>query len=198
MTCLLIILKSDDAAVHLKLNAIDCTSTEIFIVAVSGMMITCISILTDLFLLVGIEDNCRVAMRLFTWWNSFCISLKCMLVIGALTWKVTRENVSYDVLVLHNMSFTYAPIAPRFSLITAYTFRLLFQFTVIIRWLLLIIVALMIKSHYTRRVHAYYRQVKPLNTLQSMLKGTARAAALNLEQQNNPGQSESKKDGLDH
>lgn len=144
MTCLLIILKSDDAAVHLKLNAIDCTSTEIFIVAVSGMMITCISILTDLFLLVGIEDNCRVAMRLFTWWNSFCISLKCMLVIGALTWKVTREN-----------------------------------------------------SHYTRRVHAYYRQVKPLNTLQSMLKGTARAAALNLEQQNNPGQSESKKDG-DH
>lgn len=163
MTCLLIILKSDDAAVYLKLKAIDCTSTEIFIVAVSGMMITCISILTDLFLLVGIEDNCRVAMCLFTWWNSFCISLKCMLVIGALTWKVTRENL-----------------------------------TVIIRWLFLIIVVLMIKGHYTRRVHTYYLQVKPLNTLQSMLKGTARAAASNLEQQNKPGQSKSKEDGLDH
>ncbi|XP_070387925.1 uncharacterized protein [Dermacentor albipictus] len=192
MTCLLAILKSDDAAVYLKLKAIECTSpdgmaakafcflfesfdchqlsllfhlhrvewssffflTEIFIVAVFGMVITYISILTDLFLLVGIEDNCRMAMSLFTWWNSFCISLQSMLAVGVLTSKVTREN-----------------------------------FTVIIRWLLLTIVVLMIKSHYTRQVHAYYQHVKPLNTLQSMIKETVRITASNSEQQNKPGQS---------
>ncbi|XP_070387927.1 uncharacterized protein [Dermacentor albipictus] len=178
MTCLLAILKSDDAAVYLKLKAIECTSPEIFIVAVFGMVITYISILTDLFLLVGIEDgpilasaarrawsmvtswlpksrsNCRMAMSLFTWWNSFCISLQSMLAVGVLTSKVTREN-----------------------------------FTVIIRWLLLTIVVLMIKSHYTRQVHAYYQHVKPLNTLQSMIKETVRITASNSEQQNKPGQS---------
>ncbi|XP_077514837.1 uncharacterized protein LOC144125381 [Amblyomma americanum] len=148
MTCLFAIIKSDDAAVYLKLQAIDSAPGEIFVVSITGIVVTYTSILTDLFLLVGIEDNCRLAMQLFTWWSSFCISLKGLLVLCAVAWKVTAENL------------------------------ILF-----VRVVLLTTAILVIKGHYTRQVHAYYQQVKPLNTAQPTPSAKVVASSTTQQQQ---------------
>ncbi|XP_037515847.1 uncharacterized protein LOC119393096 [Rhipicephalus sanguineus] len=85
-------MSADDAIVMLKLNGIESTVTELHIAGGSRFVLYYITIFADLFLIIGIEDNCRLGMLTFIWWNSFRIFLEVLTIVGVGLWKGTSEN----------------------------------------------------------------------------------------------------------
>ncbi|KAH8023592.1 hypothetical protein HPB51_014841 [Rhipicephalus microplus] len=85
-------MSADDAIVTLKLNGIESTVTELHIAGGSRFVLYYITIFADLFLIIGIEDNCRLGMLTFIWWNSFRIFLEVLTIVGVGLWKGTSEN----------------------------------------------------------------------------------------------------------
>ncbi|KAH6931152.1 hypothetical protein HPB50_022509 [Hyalomma asiaticum] len=85
-------MSADDAIVMLKLNGIESTVTELHIAGGSRFVLYYITIFADLFLIIGIEDNCRLGMLTFIWWNSFRIFLEVLTILGVGLWKGTSEN----------------------------------------------------------------------------------------------------------
>ncbi|KAL1419830.1 hypothetical protein MTO96_004738 [Rhipicephalus appendiculatus] len=89
---LYVAMSADDAIVMLKLNGIESTVTELHIAGGSRFVLYYITIFADLFLIIGIEDNCRLSMLTFIWWNSFRIFLEVLTIVGVGLWKGTSEN----------------------------------------------------------------------------------------------------------
>ncbi|XP_064481218.1 uncharacterized protein LOC135394417 isoform X2 [Ornithodoros turicata] len=92
MLSLFAAMSSDDAAVQLKLNAVDSTPEEIRFTSYGRIVACYINILVDLFLVIGIEDNCRAAMVCFMWWNWFHVFVDTLTLTGFAIWKGTSDN----------------------------------------------------------------------------------------------------------
>ncbi|XP_054927470.1 uncharacterized protein [Dermacentor andersoni] len=97
-------MSADDAIVMLKLNGIESTVTELHIAGGSRFVLYYITIFADLFLIIGIEDNCRLGMLTFIWWNSFRIFLEVLTIVGVGLWKGTSENGFFTRRVFHYSS----------------------------------------------------------------------------------------------
>ncbi|XP_077524675.1 uncharacterized protein LOC144136306 [Amblyomma americanum] len=99
-------MSADDAIVILKLNGIESTVTELHIAGGSRFVIYYITVFADLFLIIGIEDNCRLGMLTFIWWNSFRIFLEVLTIVGVGIWKGTSENFTLIMSFLSCLGLT--------------------------------------------------------------------------------------------
>ncbi|XP_049525851.1 uncharacterized protein LOC119457079 isoform X3 [Dermacentor silvarum] len=99
-------MSADDAIVMLKLNGIESTVTELHIAGGSRFVLYYITIFADLFLIIGIEDNCRLGMLTFIWWNSFRIFLEVLTIVGVGLWKGTSENFTLIMSFLSCLGLT--------------------------------------------------------------------------------------------
>ncbi|XP_064481219.1 uncharacterized protein LOC135394417 isoform X3 [Ornithodoros turicata] len=100
MLSLFAAMSSDDAAVQLKLNAVDSTPEEIRFTSYGRIVACYINILVDLFLVIGIEDNCRAAMVCFMWWNWFHVFVDTLTLTGFAIWKGTSDNVTIIIVCI--------------------------------------------------------------------------------------------------
>ncbi|XP_064489617.1 uncharacterized protein LOC135401264 [Ornithodoros turicata] len=87
-------MSSEDAAVYLKLNSIDALPSEIQAITIPRMVLICVTIVIDLFLVIGIEDNVKAALRGFVFWNTFMVVVESLTISGIAIWKGTAENVT--------------------------------------------------------------------------------------------------------
>ncbi|XP_070393730.1 uncharacterized protein [Dermacentor albipictus] len=87
------IMGSTDIMMHLKLASIDTSILEICLVLVPRMLMLFATIVVDLLLVIGIEDDSQWAMKLFVRWTALDVLVDSLICISVVVLKSNRLNV---------------------------------------------------------------------------------------------------------
>ncbi|XP_064489620.1 uncharacterized protein LOC135401267 [Ornithodoros turicata] len=93
-----ILINPEEATMYMKLSIIRTNVKEMTLAPVPFVVTTCISIMVDLFLVVGIEDNCPQALTTFINWGSLCMGFELVAWIGIIIVKVNKVNSGFFIL----------------------------------------------------------------------------------------------------
>ncbi|KAL1465989.1 hypothetical protein MTO96_026961 [Rhipicephalus appendiculatus] len=89
----LAVLTSTDLMMHLKFASIDTSILEICLVLVPRMLMLFATIVVDLLLVIGIEDNSQYAMKIFVNWTALDVLVDSLICISLVVLKSNWRNV---------------------------------------------------------------------------------------------------------
>ncbi|XP_049519052.1 uncharacterized protein LOC125943642 [Dermacentor silvarum] len=87
------IMGSTDVMMHLKLASIDTSILEMCLVLVPRMLMLFATIVVDLLLVIGIEDDSQSAMKVFVNWTALDVLVDSLICISVVVLKSNRLNV---------------------------------------------------------------------------------------------------------
>ncbi|KAL1457296.1 hypothetical protein MTO96_027695 [Rhipicephalus appendiculatus] len=90
-----IVVNPEEATVYIKLSIVHTNLKEVSLLPIPYVITTTLSIMVDLLLLIGIEDNCREVLQVYIGWSSLCTAFECVSWIGFVAWKANSENLAF-------------------------------------------------------------------------------------------------------
>ncbi|XP_050038673.2 uncharacterized protein [Dermacentor andersoni] len=90
-----IVVNPEEATVYIKLSIVHTTLKEVSLLPIPYVITTTLSIMVDLLLLIGIEDNCREVLQVYIGWSSACTAFESVSWIGLVAWKANSENLGF-------------------------------------------------------------------------------------------------------
>ncbi|XP_077516603.1 uncharacterized protein LOC144127484 [Amblyomma americanum] len=90
-----IVVNPEEATVYIKLSIVHTTLKEVTLLPIPYVITTTLSIMVDLLLLIGIEDNCREVLQVYIGWSSACTLFEAVSWVGFMAWKANGENLGF-------------------------------------------------------------------------------------------------------
>ncbi|XP_077552610.1 uncharacterized protein LOC144167100 isoform X2 [Haemaphysalis longicornis] len=92
MAHLLAVVSGEDITMHLRLSSVDVSLQEIRLAVIPRMLLMVVTIVVDLLLIIGIEDNSVLAMKLFAGWTALDIVVDFSVCLSLVVLKSNRLN----------------------------------------------------------------------------------------------------------
>ncbi|KAL1465990.1 hypothetical protein MTO96_026961 [Rhipicephalus appendiculatus] len=109
----LAVLTSTDLMMHLKFASIDTSILEICLVLVPRMLMLFATIVVDLLLVIGIEDNSQYAMKIFVNWTALDVLVDSLICISLVVLKSNWRNGACAYLVRRYARARLADSSPK-------------------------------------------------------------------------------------
>ncbi|KAH7961205.1 hypothetical protein HPB52_005479 [Rhipicephalus sanguineus] len=109
----LAVLASTDVMMHLKFASIDTSIPEICLVLVPRMLMLFATIVVDLLLVIGIEDDSQYAMKIFVNWSGLDVLVDSLICISLVVLKSNRHNGACAYLVRRYARARLADSSPK-------------------------------------------------------------------------------------
>lgn len=93
MAHLLAVVSGEDITMHLRLSSVDVSLQEIRLAVIPRMLLMVVTIVVDLLLIIGIEDNSVLAMKLFAGWTALDIVVDFSVCLSLVVLKSNRLNM---------------------------------------------------------------------------------------------------------